>query len=198
MQPQPENKAKRHLVNAVLAGLLAVGLAGCSQGPDLQGPVIYNNLNRTGASVDPQQAMNMLNAYRSKQGLSQLRLSDKLIAAAQEQADAMAAADKVSHALSRDKTLIKRLNHATYDADIAVENISAGYWTLAEAFSGWRDSRGHNKNMLRKGVTEMGIATQYRADAKYKVFWTLILAKPSEQKEPSNMGQLRPSAFFAQ
>ena len=180
----------------------AFALVGCSQGPDEQGPILYNNLNRTGASVNPQEALAILNTYRSRHGLSQLRLSPKLIATAQAQANAMAAADKVSHALSRDKTLIKRLNQSGYDADIAVENISAGYWTLAEAFSGWRDSRGHNANMLRKGVTEMGIATRYRGDAKYKVFWALILAKPSEPshtnpKEDSKY-QMRPNILFAQ
>ncbi|WP_114008502.1 CAP domain-containing protein [Cohaesibacter intestini] len=181
-----------------LATALPFGLASCSQGPGFDQPVMYDNLNRTGASVNPQEALSMLNAYRSRQGLSQLVLSDKLTTAAQEQANAMAAADKVSHTLGRDRTLIKRLNKASYEPDIAVENISAGYWTLAEAFSGWRDSRGHNANMLRKGVTEMGIATSYRPDAKYKVFWTLILAKPSEIKEPDTMSQMRPNILFAQ
>lgn len=181
-----------------LMAALPFGLTGCSQGPDLARPVMYDKLNRTGASVNPQEALSMLNSYRGRQGLSQLVLSDKLTAAAQDQADAMAAADKVSHTLGKDRTLIKRLHKADYEPDIAVENISAGYWTLAEAFSGWRDSRGHNANMLRKGVTEMGIATQYRPDAKYKVFWTLILAKPSEPKQPDSMSQLRPNSLFAQ
>lgn len=206
MPRQPLNNQSSAGRQSRLAGLLAMGLmaalpfglAGCSQGPDFERPVMYDNLNRTGASVNPQEALTILNAYRSKQGLSQLVLSDKLTAAAQDQANAMATADQVSHTLGKDRTLIKRLNRANYDPDIAVENISAGYWTLAEAFSGWRDSRGHNANMLRKGVTEMGIATQYRADAKYKVYWTLILAKPSEPKEPDTMSQLRPNMVLIQ
>ena len=187
-----------HLLAIGLVATLPFGLAGCSQGPQIAQPIMYDHLNRTGATVNPQEALNILNAYRNKHGLSLLTLSDKLIAAAQEQANAMAAADKVSHTLGRDRTLIKRLNKANYEPDIAVENISAGYWTLAEAFSGWRDSRGHNANMLRKSVTEMGIATSYRPNAKYKVFWTLILAKPYEPKREDSMSQLRPSIRFAQ
>ena len=62
--------------------------------------------------------------------------------------------------------------------NVAVENVSAGYHTLAEAFSGWRDSPPHNANMLAKGMKRMGIASAYAPGAKYKVFWTLILAAP--------------------
>ena len=53
---------------------------------------------------------------------------------------------------------------------------SAGYHTLAEAFSGWRDSPPHKANMLKSGVTKLGIAASYAPNTKYKVFWTLILA----------------------
>jgi uncharacterized protein YkwD len=48
--------------------------------------------------------------------------------------------------------------------------------TLAEAFSGWRDSPPHKANMLKNGVTNLGIAATYAPNTKYKVFWTLILA----------------------
>ena len=58
---------------------------------------------------------------------------------------------------------------------VAVENVSAGYHTLAEAFSGWRDSPPHRANMLKSGVTKLGIAASYAPNTKYKVFWTLIL-----------------------
>jgi len=62
------------------------------------------------------------------------------------------------------------------EATLAVENVSAGYHTLAEAFSGWRDSPPHRANMLKNGVTKLGIAASYAPNTKYKVFWTLILA----------------------
>jgi uncharacterized protein YkwD len=62
-----------------------------------------------------------------------------------------------------------------------VENIGAGYHTLAEAFSGWRDSPPHRANMLNGNVTKMGIAAAYAPQSKYKVFWSLILARPDER-----------------
>jgi len=72
--------------------------------------------------------------------------------------------------------LARRLNASGYPATLAVENVSAGYHTLAEAFSGWRDSPPHRANMLKNGVTKLGIAASYAPNTKYKVFWTLILA----------------------
>ncbi|WP_319412859.1 CAP domain-containing protein [uncultured Cohaesibacter sp.] len=186
----------------VVAAMLTLLLSSCSQGPDMSSPAMYTNLGQGGVSVDPQEALTILNAYRQKNGLSTLTLSDKLNAAAQEEADAMAKAVKVSHALTPDLTLIKRLERAGYQPVLATENIGAGYYSLAEAFSGWRDSSRHNENMLKPGMTQMGIATQYRGDAKYKVFWSLILAKPDEtpaQPTPAGMPpQTRPSALFAQ
>ena len=65
---------------------------------------------------------------------------------------------------------------------MAVENISAGYHTLAEAFSGWRDSPPHRANMLNRGVARLGIAAVYAPGSKYKVFWALILAGPEARR----------------
>jgi uncharacterized protein YkwD len=53
---------------------------------------------------------------------------------------------------------------------------------LAEAFSGWRDSPPHRANMLKPGVTRMGIAAVYAPNSKYKVFWTLIMASPDDRE----------------
>ena len=98
----------------------------------------------------------------------------ELVRAAETQAMAMARRNKLDHDVKG--TLGKRLNAAGYPATVAVENISAGYHTLAEAFSGWRDSPPHKANMLKTGVTKLGISARYAPNTKYKVFWTLILA----------------------
>jgi uncharacterized protein YkwD len=86
----------------------------------------------------------------------------------------MAARNKMDHNVKG--PLEKRLGASGYPATVAVENVSAGYHTLAEAFSGWRDSPPHKANMLKNGVTKLGIAAAYAPNTKYKVFWTLILA----------------------
>ena len=92
----------------------------------------------------------------------------------------MAARDKLDHNIGG--ALPERIRRSRFDAKVAAENISAGYHTLAEAFSGWRDSPPHRKNMLLAGATRMGIAAVYAPDSKYKVFWSLILAAPDERR----------------
>ena len=92
----------------------------------------------------------------------------------------MAARDKLDHAVGQ--PFQDRMQKSGFDASVAVENISAGYYTLAEAFSGWRDSPPHRANMLNRNVTRMGIAAVYAPQSKYKVFWALILAAPDEHR----------------
>jgi len=94
------------------------------------------------------------------------------------QAQAMASRDALDHNAGR--TFNERLKAHGYRARAAAENIGAGYHTLAEAFSGWRDSPPHRANMLLDGATRMGIAAVYTPKSKYKVFWALILADPAE------------------
>jgi uncharacterized protein YkwD len=97
---------------------------------------------------------------------------------AEAQAQAMASRDTLSHDVAR--SFHDRLKGGGYRAHTAAENVGAGYHTLAQAFSGWRDSPPHRDNMLLKGATRMGIAAAYAPKSKYKVFWALILAEPEE------------------
>ena len=98
----------------------------------------------------------------------------ELMKLAEAQSSAMAGRNQLDHDVKG--ALTKRLGASGYPATAAVENVSAGYHTLAEAFSGWRDSPPHKANMLKSGVTKLGIAATYAPNVKYKVFWTLILA----------------------
>ena len=115
----------------------------------------------------------MISQYRANHGLGPVTIDPVLENAAQTQSRAMAAANKLDHEVRG--SLDSRLKAAGSPAGLAVENVSAGYHTLAEAFSGWRDSPPHNKNMLEKGVRRMGIATAYAPGTRYKVFWTLVM-----------------------
>jgi len=40
---------------------------------------------------------------------------------------------------------------------------------------GWKDSPGHNKNLLLKDATEMGIALVQDEKTEFKTFWTLVI-----------------------
>jgi uncharacterized protein YkwD len=168
----------------IATALALLGFSGCAGDappPPVSGqPAFYRSLASAGAAVDSASAASMISGYRSNNGLGAVTIDPDLMKLAEEHSRNMAARDKLDHDVG--KAFDKRIRGGRFDAKVAVENISAGYHTLAEAFSGWRDSPPHRANMLNKGVTRMGIAAVYSPKSKYKVFWTLILAAPDDKR----------------
>jgi uncharacterized protein YkwD len=165
-----------------LGALAALALlCACAGDRDLPAePSFYRSLAAAGAQIDAATAASMISGYRANNGLSGVSVDPELMRLAQAQAQAMASRDKLDHNVAR--AFDERLEAHGYRAKAAAENISAGYHTLAEAFSGWRDSPPHRANMLLGGATRIGIAAVYAPKSKYKVFWALILAEPDERR----------------
>jgi uncharacterized protein YkwD len=161
-------------MRAAAAILVTLLLAGCAAEAPVETPAMYVNMADPGAHLDAAAAASMISQYRQNNGLGSVAVDPDLMKLAEAQSGAMAAQNKLDHDVRA--PLARRLSGAGYPAAIAVENVSAGYHTLAEAFSGWRDSPPHKANMLKSGVTKLGIAASYAPNTKYKVFWTLILA----------------------
>src|SRR6185295_14392001 len=160
---------------------LTLGLVGCADTYKPEGqPSMYRSMASADAQLDSAAAASMISGYRRNNGLGVVSLDPLLMKAAEEQARAMASKNRFEHDAAG--PFEQRIKRSGYDAKIAVENIGAGYHTLAEAFSGWRDSPPHRANMLRSGVTKMGIAAVYSPGSKYKVFWALILAAPDDRR----------------
>lgn len=156
-------------------------LGACSNAPNSSGlPSFYQSLASGGSSVDAQTAASMISGYRANNGLGPVTVDADLTRMAQAQAEAMAKRGRVDR--NSAGTLAERLRRGGYDASVAGENTSAGYHTLAEAFSGWRESPSDRANMLLRGATKMGIAAVHAPHSKYKVFWSLILAAPGERR----------------
>jgi uncharacterized protein YkwD len=163
------------MTRAWIAMVALLALGGCaSEAPVEQSPTMYSSMAEPGAKLDAQAAATMISLYRKNNGVGAVIVDPELMRIAEGQSQAMASRNKLDHDVKA--PLPKRLQAAGYSSTLAVENVSAGYHTLAEAFSGWRDSPPHRANMLEKGVTKMGIAASYAPNTKYKVFWTLILA----------------------
>jgi uncharacterized protein YkwD len=165
----------------VLVVFIPALLAACASDQPLSDqPSFYRSMAGADAKVDAAAAASMISGYRHNNGLGGVTLDPQLMKLAEAQARAMAARDKLDHDVIRG--LGDRIRSSGYDARIAVENIGAGYHTLAEAFSGWRDSPPHRANMLKSGVSNMGIAAVYSPRSKYKVFWALIMAAPDGRR----------------
>jgi uncharacterized protein YkwD len=171
----------RRCLRLVALAALAV-LAACAGDRELPGgePSFYRNMAEKGAQLDAATAASMISGYRTNNGLTTVSVDPELMKLAEAQAQAMASRDTLDHNVVRGFN--ERLKAHGYRAKTAAENISAGYHTLAEAFSGWRDSPPHRANMLLDGATRMGIAAVYAPKSKYKVFWALILAAPADPR----------------
>jgi uncharacterized protein YkwD len=171
---------RRIIMNSTICLLLGALISGCASVEPPQGqPAFYDNLSRGDVQLNVPAAISLISDYRRKNGLPPLVADPKLQAMAEEQARAMARQNKVTHDPGG-RNFTKRLKASGFDAQRAAENVGAGYHTMAEAFSGWRDSLSHNKNMLLPGATRVGIATAYAPNSKYKVFWALVLAEPDK------------------
>ena len=164
---------------AMLAALALAGCAGDNYVPKSE-PSFYRSMAQPGAVLDDAAAASMISGYRANNGLQAVTLDPELTRLAQAQASVMAQRDKLDH--NAGKPFVVRLKASGYDAKRAAENIGAGYHTLAEAFSGWRDSAPHRANMLLAVATRIGIAAIYTPASKYKVYWALILAEPDDKK----------------
>jgi uncharacterized protein YkwD len=162
-------------MRAAVAIIVLLALGGCvAEAPVPDQPTMYLSMANGGAKLDPVAAASMISLYRQNNSLGAVAVDPELMKLAEQQSEAMASRNKLDHGVKA--PLAKRLNASGYPATVAVENVSAGYHTMAEAFSGWRDSPPHRANMLKNGVTKLGIAATYAPNTKYKVFWTLILA----------------------
>jgi uncharacterized protein YkwD len=162
-------------MRVAVAAVVILALGGCAGDvATVEQPSMYVSMADAGARLDSQAAASMISLYRQNNGLAIVVVDPELMKLAESQSQAMASQNKLDHDVKA--PLARRLNASGYPATLAVENVSAGYHTLAEAFSGWRDSPPHRANMLKSGVTKLGIAASFAPNTKYKVFWTLILA----------------------
>lgn len=174
------------------ASALAMALHGCGGIPEPDPePSFYRSMAQAGAQLDSAAAASMISGYRRNNGLDAVTTDPTLTRIAEQQARAMARRDKLDH--NAGGPFAQRMKAGGYVYKLGAENIGAGYHTLAEAFSGWRDSPPHRANMLLKGATAMGIAAVYDPNTKYKVFWALVMAAPAD----GGRAELAPSQVVA-
>jgi uncharacterized protein YkwD len=156
------------------AALLApLGLAACAT--EVEPPPV-SQARLDAVRLDPAEAAAWLNAYRARSGLAAVRLDAQLTALAQAQADAMAAADKVSHDLNGG--FASRLAAAGLRAGEAGENVCAGYFSTAEAMAAWRRSPEHDVNLRLRSATRFGIGLAKSPRSGWGAFWAMAIASP--------------------
>jgi uncharacterized protein YkwD len=160
------------LIDLIALGA-ALGLAGCG-GIDARLGDRPPCLRADRAGQRLLAAAAMLTAYRAAHGLGPVRLDPALTAMAQREADAMVAANALSHDLGGGYAA--RLEAAGVDTVRAGENIGGGYGSTAEAMAGWRHSPEHDANLLLLQATRFGIAIAKDAQSRLGVYWAMEVA----------------------
>jgi hypothetical protein len=120
-----------------------------------------------------QRFVQLINDYRLSEGMSALKLSSALTAAAQGHSNDMATRDYFSHTTPEGVTFDQRIREAGYTYSTALgENIAAGYETADSVFAAWKSSPGHNSNMLSAMFVVIGIGLAYSEQSTYRYYWT--------------------------
>lgn len=126
-------------------------------------------------ALDADKARDIINQYRIDHKLKPLRLNAELTAAAKMHSRDLAKWDRISHYGSDGSTPWDRVKRAGYKPRVAAENVGTGQVNFDEVMRGWKDSPGHNKNLLMPEVEHMGIALVQDPKTEFKSYWTLVL-----------------------
>jgi uncharacterized protein YkwD len=131
-----------------------------------------------GAAVITNSIADLTNVERSRAGLSRLRLEDRLMRAAQMQAEQMASLGRMDHVLSDGPYPAPkdRLAAAGYRWRAYAENIAYGQRGPEDVTESWMGSAGHRANMLNGAYTEIG--TGYAVDGRGRSYYVQVFGKP--------------------
>ena len=160
--------------SATKALLIAIALAVGSLGPA--------SASDLGAS-----AQGAISGYRKQHGLPGVTVDAALMQLAHQQAAAMARSNTLSHSVGG--SFASRLGGA--NRSIAAENIAMGTTDLSSTLAIWKRSSGHNANLLKHGVSRIGIAS---ASGGGRTYWALILAGSVERRPPLTLVSRRRAA----
>lgn len=121
---------------------------------------------------DAYEAIRLINAERAKEGLPALEADPDLMEMAQVRADELPATFAHTRPDGSDWLTIFADFGFTYHK--CCENAGAGKDTAAKQVVSWMNSPGHKANILREGITKIGVAYCYDADSQYKHYWLMI------------------------
>lgn len=121
----------------------------------------------------------IINDYRVSMGLQPLLVSDMISEACDRHNSDMGTYRFFDHytvasdwfaagASPWDRMAASGYNFNTYKG----ENIAAGYNTAAAVFTGWKNSSGHNVNMLNSTYKVLGVSLVYVSGSPYGYYWT--------------------------
>ena len=130
--------------------------------------------------MEEQAFLLIINDYRAQNGRGPLKACTTLNRAAQGHSEDMRDNNYFSHTGLNGSSFSKRSCDACYEYACPVqtamgENIAAGHSTASETFTQWKNSPGHNANMLNTNYNVIGIG-RATGGGEYGVYWTNVFA----------------------
>ncbi len=157
------------LLTASLAAGLAMAQAGCGEGAATDQSV------QALRELDTEEAafVRLLNEYRVANGRPPVVATRLLNQVAYDHSLDMGTRRYFSHNSPEGTTPFQRMSRAGYSGGRA-ENIAAGNADAQRTFTQWRNSPGHNTNMLASTSRAIGIGRAYVAGSPYRYYWTNV------------------------
>ena len=127
----------------------------------------------------------IINEYRAENGLGELEACHSLNRAAQGHSEDMRDQNYFSHDGLNGSNPWARACASCYELGCGpktamAENLAAGNADAQSTFIQWKNSPGHNKNMLKASVSYIGIG-RATGGGKYGVYWTNVFGGGFEQ-----------------
>jgi hypothetical protein len=139
-------------------------------------------------SSEEQALLDYINGYRIENSLTPLNASATLTASARWMSEDLGDNDYFSHTDSLGRSPFQRMAAFGYDCEAyntwCGENLAAGSSSGSQTFELWRNSPGHNANMLNPNYRVAGITAVFNQDSTYGWYWTLDMGGFDDSGQP--------------
>ncbi|GAA0328910.1 hypothetical protein GCM10008967_19290 [Bacillus carboniphilus] len=122
------------------------------------------------------QVVELTNQERQRNGLSPLKLNEKLSDVARLKSQDMRDKNYFAHNSPTYGSPFEMMQQFHVQYQTAGENIAAGQRSAQEVVQQWMDSPGHRKNILNPEFTEIGVG--HVEGGNMGVYWTQMFIKP--------------------
>lgn len=136
-------------------------------------------------NLQEKELLNLINDYRTQNGLDPLVLSQTLGASAHHKSMEMAENNYFSHNMLDGSSAFDNMKAHGYTAYTYLgENIAAGNVDALGTFNQWKNSAGHNAIMLSSNYVVAGVGYAFNIGATYDHYWTLHVGGAFEDRLP--------------
>ncbi|MFD2923612.1 CAP domain-containing protein [Halobacillus naozhouensis] len=123
-----------------------------------------------------EKVVQLVNEERAKEGLSPLKMHDRLSDLARMKSQDMADKGYFSHTSPTYGSPFDMMQQYNFSYSAAGENIAAGQRTPQEVVEGWMNSPGHRANIMNEHFTHIGVG--YVEGGSYGTYWTQLFMNP--------------------